>query len=160
LALNIESVKQAKPLDQQVSRAEQEARMVLPGIQALFGFQLIAVFNEAFFEKITTSERMLHFTAICMTAISAMLIMTPAAYHRQTEKGFISSYFVFMSSRFIRFSMIALSLSISLEVDIIARLILRTDNIHHVIAFILFMTYISMWFVFPKYRSKRVHHHF
>jgi hypothetical protein len=25
-----------------------EARMVLPGIQALFGFQLIAVFNERF----------------------------------------------------------------------------------------------------------------
>jgi len=160
LSLNFESVRQAGPLDRQVSRAEQEARMVLPGIQALFGFQLIAVFNNAFFEKITTSERILHLLAICMTAVSAMLIMTPAAYHRQSEKGFISSYFVFMSSHFIRYSMIALSLSISLEVDIIARLILRTDNIHHIIALILFMTYISMWFVFPKFRSNRVHHHF
>jgi hypothetical protein len=28
--------------------AIEEARMVLPGIQALFGFQLIAVFNERF----------------------------------------------------------------------------------------------------------------
>jgi len=160
LALNIESVKQAETLDKQVSRAEQEPRMVLPGIQALFGFQLIAVFNNAFFEKISTSERLMHFIAICMTSISAMLIMTPASYHRQSETGFISSNFVFMSSRFIRYSMIALSLSISLEVDIIAHHVLRTDNIHHMIAFILFMTYMSMWFVFPKIRSNRVHHHF
>ena len=33
-------------LESQVKAAIDEARMVLPGIQALFGFQLIAVFNE------------------------------------------------------------------------------------------------------------------
>ena len=31
-----------------VEQALEEARMVLPGIQALFGFQLIAVFNQRF----------------------------------------------------------------------------------------------------------------
>src|SRR4029077_15687373 len=35
-------------LETEVEQALEEARMVLPGIQALFGFQLIAVFNQRF----------------------------------------------------------------------------------------------------------------
>ena len=38
--------------------------MVLPGIQALFGFQLIAVFNERF-KELTEDERLIHFSATC-----------------------------------------------------------------------------------------------
>ena len=47
---------------QQESRSDtvthllEECRMVLPGIQALFGFQLIAVFNAAFWEKLHMSN--------------------------------------------------------------------------------------------------------
>ena len=38
-----------EPLEKVVEHLEEEARMILPGIQALFGFQLIAVFNQRFF---------------------------------------------------------------------------------------------------------------
>lgn len=34
--------------------------MVSPGIQALFGFQLIAVFNSRFAEELTEREQRLH----------------------------------------------------------------------------------------------------
>ena len=34
-----------------------EGRMVLPGIQALFGFQLIAVFNQGFAQKLSAAEQ-------------------------------------------------------------------------------------------------------
>jgi len=37
--------------------------MVLPGIQALFGFQLIAVFSDGFANKLTRAEQRLHFFA-------------------------------------------------------------------------------------------------
>jgi hypothetical protein len=60
-----------------------ECRMVLPGIQALFGFQLIAVFNERFVEDLTQLERYLHFAAIGLVAVAIALIMTPAALHRR-----------------------------------------------------------------------------
>ena len=53
--------------------------MVLPGIQALFGFQLIAVFNERF-RQLSEGEQLIHFTAIMLVAIAIALIMTPAAY--------------------------------------------------------------------------------
>jgi hypothetical protein len=37
-------------LEHEARQAVEEARMVLPGIQALFGFQLIAVFNQRYTE--------------------------------------------------------------------------------------------------------------
>jgi hypothetical protein len=62
--------------------------MVLPGIQALFGFQLIAVFNERF-KELTEDEQLIHFSAVLVT-IAIALIMTPAAYHRLAEQTTIS----------------------------------------------------------------------
>jgi hypothetical protein len=42
-----------------------ECRMVLPGIQALFGFQLIAVFNQRFEQDLSAFER---YRACCWRA--------------------------------------------------------------------------------------------
>src|ERR1700674_1041889 len=84
-------------LDEQTDKigreAIEEARMVLPGIQALFGFQLIAVFNERF-RQLPTPEQAMHFAAILLIALAIALIMTPAAYHRQVEPGSVSAFFV------------------------------------------------------------------
>ena len=59
--------------------------MVLPGVQALFGFQLIAVFNTGFAEKLSHGEQRVHLLALALVAMAGALIMTPAAYHRQTS---------------------------------------------------------------------------
>src|SRR3977135_1884752 len=48
----------------------EECRMVLPGIQALFGFQLIVVFNPAFGQRLTTGEQRLHLLAIALLAVA------------------------------------------------------------------------------------------
>ena len=75
----------------------EEARVVLPGIQALFGFQLIAVFNERF-RQLSEGEQLIHFTAIMLVAIAIALIMTPAAYHRLAEQATVSIFFVRLAS--------------------------------------------------------------
>ena len=64
--------------------AIEEARMVTPGIQVLFGFQLVAAFNERF-RQLGPIEQALHFVALVLVALSVALIMTPAAYHRISE---------------------------------------------------------------------------
>src|SRR5262249_34464824 len=61
-----------------------ECRMVLPGIQALFGFQLIAVFNSAFHERLSVGERYIHLFATGLVACAIVLIMTPASLHRRS----------------------------------------------------------------------------
>ena len=50
-----------------------ECRMVLPGIQALFGFHLIAVFNSNFQLLLTNLEQILHLFALALMAISIAL---------------------------------------------------------------------------------------
>jgi hypothetical protein len=78
--------------------------MVLPGIQALFGFQLIAVFNDGFAQKLSTVQQQIHFVSIVLTVIAIALVMTPAALHRQIDP-------LAVTRRFIRSSTILLILS-------------------------------------------------
>ena len=73
------------PLSQAVTHLLEECRMVLPGIQALFGFQLIVVFNPVFYERLSLTERDFHLTAIGLIVISIAMVMAPAAYHRQRD---------------------------------------------------------------------------
>src|ERR1043166_5007574 len=99
-----------------------EARMVLPGIQALFGFQLVAVFN-ARFTQLSFTDQLLHFSALVLVAIATALIMTPAPYHRQAELGTVSEYFVRMASTIIAIAMVPLMLGLCLDVYILGALI-------------------------------------
>lgn len=97
--------------------------MVLPGIQALFGFQLIAVFNAKFWE-LSFSQRVTHLIAIGFVAIAIALVMTPAAYHRVVLQMSISQRFLDISSRLLLCSMVPLMLEICLDFSLIAAMIL------------------------------------
>ena len=75
--------KETLPLCEAVTLLLEECRMVLPGIQALFGFQLISVFNSTFREHLSAGEQYLHLCSIGFVAIAVALVMAPAALHRQ-----------------------------------------------------------------------------
>src|SRR5438094_4063722 len=97
--------KEELPLFQAAECLLDECRMVLPGIQALFGFQLIVVFNPGFDQKLNTVEQTLHLTAIALVAIAIAIIMTPAAYHRQTSPSEVTHDFIELSTRLLLWSM-------------------------------------------------------
>src|SRR5881396_182251 len=86
-------------LDSAATHLLEECRTVLPGIQALFGFQLIAVFNQGFSQKLTTGEQRLHLVAMTLVAVAIALIMSPAAHHRQTGPEEVSRMFIRLASR-------------------------------------------------------------
>ena len=94
-------------LDKRAQNAIEEARMVLPGIQALFGFQLIAVFNQRF-PQIPAGQQLLHYTALILVAVAIGLIMAPAAYHRIVEQHSVSRFFIQLTSIMIATSMLPL----------------------------------------------------
>ncbi|WP_281245888.1 DUF6328 family protein [Nitrosovibrio tenuis] len=84
------------PLSKAAELLLEECRMVLPGIQALFGFQLIAVFNDGFSQMLTSSEQNLHLFALSLTAIAIAFVMTPAAFHRQTGTKKVTEQFIWL----------------------------------------------------------------
>ena len=60
--------------------------MVLPGAQALLGFQLIAMLMENF-EKLPSASQYLHLVSLFLIAVSIILLIAPAAYQRRVEEG-------------------------------------------------------------------------
>lgn len=145
-------------LEQEASYILEEARMVVPGLQALFGFQLIAVFNERFSAELSRGEQGLHLGAVVLVAISLMLIMAPAAYHRQAERGVISRYFLDRASSVLTWAMAALMFAISMDIYLVARLILKGTLMSSVIALVLLVALAWLWFVFPRHKAKRRPH--
>jgi len=128
--------------------------MVLPGIQALFGFQLIAVFNEGFSKKLKEDLQRLHLAAIGLTCLAIALIMAPAAYQRQTSPRAVSDDFIRLSSRMLVGSMFPLAASISLEVYLVGSIILK-NGWAIALAVGAFVLFLSLWFVLPWRRGRR-----
>ena len=95
--------------------------MVLPGIQALFGFQLIAVFSESFEKKLSGGEQRLHLAAIVLAAVAAALVMAPAAIHRWTQQRAVSERFIWISSQLLFAGMLPLAAALSLDIYLIGR---------------------------------------
>ncbi len=126
-----------------------ECRMVLPGIQALFGFQLIAVFNERFSLDLSGGEQVLHLAAIGLIAVAIALIMTPAAYHRQAGAQAVSDTFIRLSTRLLLWSMLPLQAGIGIDFYLIGRLILDS-TLAAWLAAALFCVFTALWFVLPR----------
>ena len=63
-----------------------EARVIIPGGQALLGFQLIAVLTKAF-NELPPTFKYIHCVGLSAVALSVILLMTPAALHRIGFQG-------------------------------------------------------------------------
>lgn len=129
----------------------EECRMVLPGIQALFGFQLIAVFNPGFAQKLSGAEQSLHLLAISLVAIAVALVMTPAAYHRQAGPREVTEAFILVSTRLLLWSMLPLAVALCLDLYLIARMIL--DDIAVLLTVALFLVFLILWFILPRVKA-------
>jgi hypothetical protein len=73
--------KSPTPLTIRIEHMLTEARVVLPGAQALFGFQLSIVLTRSFAE-LSAAARAIHAASLCLVALAIILLMAPAAYHR------------------------------------------------------------------------------
>jgi small-conductance mechanosensitive channel len=153
LRLSVAEDEKSESLETEVEQILEEARMVLPGIQALFGFQLIAVFSERFDQALGEPGKRLHVTAVVLTAVAIGLIMAPAAYHRQAERDRVSRYFANYASFLITLAMAPLSIALAMEVALVAFLATGQPAASTLIgtAVILFMVW--LWYVFPAYRK-------
>jgi Family of unknown function (DUF6328) len=135
--------------------AVQESRMVLPGVQALFGFQMIAIFDTRF-ETLSALNQLLHLLALVLTTLSIALIMAPAAYHRIVEPEAGSKFFVRLASALIVTAMVPLAISLTLDIYIVATLIVRSALFCATIAIAVFIAFAGLWFAYPLAKRRRV----
>jgi len=86
-------------LDRNLNEMLQELRVALPGVQVLFAFLLAVPFAQGW-EKITGFQKGAYFGTLICTAISAVMLISPTAYHRLTFRYQQKRKLVFYSNRF------------------------------------------------------------
>jgi hypothetical protein len=147
--------RQELSLNDATSHVLEECRTVVPGMQALFGFQLIAVFSNSFREQLSSIERVVHLAAILLVTIAIVLVMAPAALHRQTEPMAVSRRLIEISSRLLMASMVPLAAGICLEIYIVARVILGTSAGAAIVAVLSLAVFVVFWLVVPRASRRR-----
>jgi len=74
------------PLHNKIEQMLTEGRVILPGVQALLGFQFVVMLTKAFGE-LPPAARTVHVIALMSLAIAILLLIAPAAVHRVTFGG-------------------------------------------------------------------------
>jgi hypothetical protein len=128
--------------------------VVLPGIQALFGYQTMAVFNNRF-EDIADSSKLTYLLALGLLVFSMGLLMTPAAYNRLAEPGQVSRKMINLSSTLITPSMIPLMLAFSLDVHVVVVAAFDTPQAGIAAATVTAILLTCLWFFMPLSANKK-----
>jgi cytochrome bd-type quinol oxidase subunit 2 len=134
--------------DQEMRNIIEEARCILPGLQAVFGFQTIAVFNERF-NDLELYAQSCHMAGLALMVIAMALLMTPAVYYR-AQHGNATSRMVNVARKSIRGALMPLALGLSL--DMLTVVSLATDNLtlSIVAAVASLLLFVGLWYLVPR----------
>jgi hypothetical protein len=140
-------------LEGSATQVLEEARTILPGLQALFGFQLIAVFS-AEFSRLDGLDRLVHWSATLLTVIAMGFLMAPAALNRKIGARKVSSSFVDRANGLLALGLIPLMPALSLECYLVSNVIFDNRSLALVTGAVIFVFLSYMWLLLP-YFSKR-----
>lgn len=123
--------------------------MLIPGVTAFLGFQLVAVFNNAFAQKLTHDEQMVHVLAMFVTLLALLLLLTPAAYHRQAESGWVSQGFVNLSSRLVTGATPLFALGMTLDFYLLVRAVSESTTLALAMSLVILAVTVVLWYGVP-----------
>jgi hypothetical protein len=136
------------PLATKVEQMLTEARVVIPGAQALFGFQFVAMLTSAF-DRLPPSAKIVHAVALCLVALNVTLLMTPAALHRLSFGGEDSTRFLRLGSAFLVAAPLLLAAGVSAEMYVVFLKVLESPVRAVAAAAGNFLVLIGFWYVLP-----------
>jgi hypothetical protein len=132
-------------IKEKIKKLLMECRMVLPGVQALLGFQLTTFFMQGF-ERLPQSSKFIHCGGLVATAISTVLVITPAAYHRIAEAGEETERFHRIGTRLLLVSMFFLGLALCADFVVVIRKMGLTLTWSITVGILLLLFSYTLWF--------------
>jgi ABC-type multidrug transport system permease subunit len=132
-----------------------EAKLVFPGTQTLFGFQLVITFSEYFQTNLSAMDKLIHFFAISLTILAFAMILTVTAYHRNIHYSLITKDLVIFAHKLLKLVMLPLAMAISSDFYLVSYSILQNRLVAIFSAFVCLATLWFMWFFLPKKRLQR-----
>lgn len=125
-----------------------EARVILPGAQALLGFQLIVPLMKAF-ETLPASARTVHFAALLFVAIAIVLLIAPAAIHRIAFNGDDDERFLRLSSNIVTAALVPLASGVASELYVATERLLPGSSASQWTAAAAICVLLGLWYGLP-----------
>ena len=145
------------PLDKKIEQVLTEARVVLPGAQALLGFQFAAMLMDAF-TKLPKTSQYIHVASLWLLAATIVLLMAPAAFHRIVERGEDSERLHRFASAMLLVAMVPLALGIAGDFYVVLDKVFEAPTVSVALAVVSLIVFFGLWFGLTlAIRARRAH---
>jgi hypothetical protein len=136
------------PIDVRVEHMLTEARVMLPGAQALLGFQLAVILTDAF-AALPNASKIIHVVALCCVSLAVILLMAPASFHRISFHGQNTESFYRLGSALVLAAAVPLAGGIVSDLYVAVTKALNSSALGAAVAFVGFVALGALWFVHP-----------
>jgi hypothetical protein len=143
-----ENIIKPTSVETQIDQLLTEARVIIPGVQALLGFQLTVVFTQAF-AQLDQGAKITHAAALCCIALAVVLLIAPASIHRIAFAGQDDPAFLRTGSAFVIAAPLALALGIALDTYVAAGRALQSESAALLLAAAALLVLLGIWYAFP-----------
>jgi Family of unknown function (DUF6328) len=145
--------KRPTPLKDKIEQLLTEARVIIPGAQALLGFQFVVVFVRSFSE-LPDWVKIAHAVGLGAVALSVILLMTPAALHRIAYKGATNQMFFRAGSALVIGSALPLAIGIAADICVVGFKIAGDRWVALVSGGLALFILVGFWFLYPLWRRR------
>jgi hypothetical protein len=143
----------ATPLKTKIEQLLTEARVIIPGGQALLGFQFIATLTKPF-AQLPAGVQLIHAVGLCAVALAVVLLMTPAALHRIAFHGEDDEDFFRTASRLVIAAALPLALGISADVFVVYYKITDSMTVAAGGGIAALGVLLTFWYGYPAWRGR------
>jgi hypothetical protein len=121
-----------------------EARVIVPGVQALLGFSWRSSSRAH-----SSNSKLVHVTALCLVAIAVVLLMTPATLHRIAFRSQNVEAFLKLGSGFVLAAPLALAAGLACDMQVAIAKALDATGWATTIAARSFVVLVGLWYGLP-----------
>ncbi len=141
------------PLEDKVEQLLTEARVIIPGAQALFGFQLSITLMSAF-QRLPAESKIAHVVALCCVGLAIVLLMAPASLHRISFRGEDDPAFLKIGSTFVVTAPAPLALGIAFDTYVAAGRAIHVSAVPTLLAIVAILALLGLWYAFPLWSRR------
>jgi uncharacterized protein DUF6328 len=142
------------PLQAKIEQLLTEARVILPGAQALFGFQLAIVLTRAF-EQLPKVSVVVHAASLFLVALAVMMLMAPAPYHRIVYAGEDTEDMYRVGSALVTAATLPLGLGLAGDIYVVIAKISGSFAIGSFTGALAFVLLTGLWYLYPIIVARR-----
>jgi hypothetical protein len=135
-------------LHEKIAQLLTEARVILPGAQALLGFQFVVMMTRAF-ANLAPFAQLIHLAALVSLVIAVILLISPAAIHRLTFEGRDDPRLHRVGSRIVTIALLPLGASIACDIWVALYRLSADRTVATWGAILTGVTLAGLWFALP-----------